>query len=369
MPGARTRNSTGFPAGACRFAVTNRGPRVTTASSGRNRKARRPASHGCVTTAARLRAATLPILAIGVIYGVSIYLLQSAAVARDPDLMSAAIATDLVVTASLAVWWLGVRRAGWPRWTIGATAGVGLLVARTSLPSTFVVTLAIGAWMIVEVALVAIAIAKLRTIARVARAHDGAGPVDAVVAGLRAARVPARMAELVATDVVAIWFGVTGWFRRPAGERLTMHRSTGWTAILGVLLALVPVETALVHLVVTSWSVVAAWIVTALSIYSALWLAGHLHLVRIYGARLTTDALHVVVGLRWRFSIPRSAIVGIERVRATPAGAFDASLIEPTLAITLDQPIEIRGLFGIRKRASTIALTVDEPDRLIEALR
>jgi hypothetical protein len=91
--------------------------------------------------------------------------------------------------------------------------------------------------------------------------------------------------------------------------------------------------------------------------------------VRLYGARLTSDALHVAVGLRWRFSIPRSAIVRIERVRELPAGALNASLIEPTLAITTDHPIEIRGLFGIRRRSSVIALTIDEPHRLLEALR
>jgi hypothetical protein len=43
-------------------------------------------------------------------------------------------------------------------------------------------------------------------------------------------------------------------------------------------------------------------------------------------------------------------------------------VLEPTVVVTLNRPIEIRGLFGIKRTPTTIALTVDDPERLIARL-
>jgi hypothetical protein len=316
-------------------------------------------------TAARV--SLLPLLALVAVYSASFAILHSSWFADDATLFSAAISIDLTITATLLVWWLGVHRAGWPRWTIGATIGAGLLTARTALPDTDVVTVLIGIWVIAELALVTLAIARLRTVIRIARGHHGAGPIAALVAGLSAARVPARIAELIATDAIVLWLGITGWFRRSRAG-LTMHRTNGWALIIGVFLALIVVEAALVHLVVVEWSVLVAWILTGSSIYAALWFGADLHVLRLYPLRVDREHVHLALGIRWRAEIPRAAITSIEDVREAPKGAFDAGLGGANLVLHLDREVELRGLFGIRRRATAIALTLDDAAALRAAL-
>jgi hypothetical protein len=205
-------------------------------------------------------------------------------------------------------------------------------------------------------------------VVRVSRAHPGPGPIAKVEAGLRAAGAPARFAAFAATDVVAVWLGISGWFRRAPRDGFAMHRRKSWTAIVLVFLWLIAVETAATHLVVAHWSPIAAWIVTGLSIYGAVWIAGDLHALRLHPLRVTPDAVIGSIGLRWRFVIPRSAIASIELADAVPDGALKAHIVEPTVVIRLHTPIEVRGLLGIRRTPTVIALTVDDPDRFLALL-
>jgi hypothetical protein len=311
-----------------------------------------------------------PLLAVATVYAVALTMLRSGAIAAKPTLISAAIAFDLILTTSAAVWWLGVRRAGWPRWTVAVTFGLGSFASRMLLPGSIVVTALIGLWLAIEAVLAVIALTKIRTIVRAARAHRGPGPIAAIEAGLLAAKAPPRLATIVATDVVSIGLGLAGWFRRaPVGPDLfSMHRRKSWGAIIGVFLLLIAVETVAVHLLLASWSVIAAWIATGLSIYSAMWFAADLHVLRLYPLRVEPDAIHAAVGVRWRVTIPRDAISSVVLADSVPDGALNATVLEPTVVVTLNRPIEIRGLFGIKRTPTTIALTVDEPERLIARL-
>ncbi len=307
----------------------------------------------------------MPVAALLAVYACSFAILHSRSFEEAPTVFSAAIAFDLTITTSLLVWWFGVRRARWPRWTLGAVFGGGLLVARTVLPDPDVALWLLVIWGLVEISIVGLAVVRIRTILRVVRTFDGPGPVAALEAGLAAARVPSRIAALIATDIVAIWLGLGGWFRR-ARAGYTMHRTTGWIAILGVMLGLIAVETVLVHILVDAWwGALPAWILSALSIYSALWLAADLHAVRLYPLRVCPDFIELSVGIRWRCTIPRWLLVRVDRVSEAPKGALDAGVISPNLALVLAQPIEIRGLFGITRRRDVIAITIDDPDRFL----
>lgn len=315
-----------------------------------------------------VRRSSLPVAALLIVYACSFGVVTSSWFVHDPQLFSAAVAFDLTITSSLLVWWLGVRRAGWPRWTLASTFAIGLLVARLALPDPSVVMFLVAVWGVIEIAVIAMAVGRIRRIVRAIRAFDGPGPVAALEAGLAAARVPARLAGVIATDLAVFWLGLTGWFRRPHAG-FSMHRTTGLVAILGTLIALTVVETVLVHLlVVTWWGELPAWILSGLSIYSALWLAAHLHAVRLYPLRVTPMTIELCRGISWRCSIPRSAIARIDRITEAPKGALDASMMSPNLALVLAEPIAVRGLFGITRRRDVIAITVDDPDGFLSAV-
>jgi hypothetical protein len=67
-------------------------------------------------------------------------------------------------------------------------------------------------------------------------------------------------------------------------------------------------EAALVHLLVARWSVTVAWILTALSVYGAVWLVAVARSFSLRPVLLTGDELIVRAGLLWTVRIPRSQV-------------------------------------------------------------
>jgi hypothetical protein len=307
------------------------------------------------------------VAALAAIYLAVFAIVGSARFARAPDLLALGAAFDLTVTATLAVWWLGVRRRAVPWWVAVATLSWGVAIARARVPHAPLGALVVlgGA---LEVVTVAWLLLRIRRVIRTARATRDAGPIGALEAGLVAARFPARLAAIVASELAVLWLALTGWFRRPREAGFTM-RSTGWLLYAGVFGFLIIVETVVVHVALAAlWSPLVAWIATASSAYALVWLIGDAQAIRLYPVAIIGDKLRVTIGVRWRASIPLADIVAVTETRTVPPGALGLALLEPTVLIALRAPIEVRALLGIRRRGDRIALTIDDPKAFIAAL-
>lgn len=154
-----------------------------------------------------------------------------------------------------------------------------------------------------------------------------------------------------------------------AGEVvLTSHRRAAYGTLVAAFLIIVAVETAAVHFLVQMWSPLAAWGLTALSVYAAIWLVGDWRAIRARPSVLGPDRLRLRLGLRWEVDVPRAAI---EAVEPGLSGETDLGLVLPAskgATLRLTEPVEVLGPYGIRRRARTIAVTLDEPRLLEEAL-
>jgi hypothetical protein len=303
--------------------------------------------------------------ALVAIYLAVIAIVGSAAFARAPDVIAFAATFDLTVTATLAVWWLGVRRRAVPAWFLVAVLSWGVALARSRVPHAPLGALvAVGGAL--EVLSVGWLLVRIRRVVRAARAAREAGPIGALEAGLGAGGFPARLAAIVATELVVFVLALTGWFRRPR-EGFAM-RSTGWLLFAGVIGFLIAVETAVAHVGLAAWSPTVAWVSTASSAYMLLWLIGDAHAIRLYPVAIIGDTLRVTIGIRWRAAIPLADIASVTETHSVPDGALDLALFEPTVVVALRAPIEVRGLLGRRRRTDRIALTIDDPRAFAAAL-
>lgn len=303
--------------------------------------------------------------ALAAVYAAVFAVVGSAAFVRAPDRIALAATFDLTVTATLVVWWLGVRRGALPWWFAVATLSWGVALARAHVPHAPLGALVMAGGAL-EVVTVGWLLVRIRRVIRGARAGRDAGPIAALEAGFVAARIPARVAAIFASEIGAFGLALTGWFRRPR-PGFTM-RSTGWLLYAGVLCFLVVVETAAAHIALVMWSPTVAWISTISSIYALVWLAGDAHAIRLYPVAVTGDTLRVTIGVRWRAAIPLADIASVTETRSVPAGALSLALVEPTVLVTLRAPVEVIGLLGRRKRADRIALTIDDPRAFIAAV-
>jgi len=303
--------------------------------------------------------------ALAAVYAAVFAVVGSAAFARAPDWLALGATFDLTVTATLVVWWLGVRRGAVPWWFAVATLSWGVALARSHVPHAPLGAL-VAAGGALEVVTVGWLLVRIRRVIRGARAARDAGPIAALEAGFVAARIPAQVAAILASELGAVGLALTGWFRRPRPG--FAMRSTGWLLYAGVLGFLIVVETAAAHIALAMWKPVIAWISTISSAYALVWLAGDAHAIRLYPVAIAGDTLRVMVGVRWRVAIPLADITSVTEVHSAPDGALSLAVLAPTVLLTLRGPVEVIGLLGRRKRAGRIALTIDDPRAFIAAV-
>lgn len=272
-----------------------------------------------------------PLVVLAVVAVVWAAALSAWLLTRAPAVGYAA-AIDLTATAGLAAWWL---RA--PRWMLGVIVGVGGLIAKLVVGSSMPVLLGM------------LEVGSLGWVAwRLSRAKS----------------IPAPLAD----ELTILRYAITGW-RTPKRIDFTMHREAGWSLFAGVLVFLTIVETPVLHIIFVAVDLpVAAWIATGLSLYGAVWLIGDAHAIRHGGISVTAASVDIRLGVRVRGSIARADIVRVDR--EIPAGAVRATIMSTNVVVLhLAREVELRGLLGRKKRGTAVALTVDEPDRLMEALR
>lgn len=283
-----------------------------------------------------------------------------------------AASVDFVLTAGVVMYFVAVRRAHLPKWVLGATLAIGFLFARLALGAAHggrLVTMALIFAELVMLAMVVVRGRRARRAWREARAH-GERRFEALTAALVAARFPRRLAAIAATEVSLLGSALVGWRAPATPNRFTVHRANGWPLYAGVLVFLIVVESIAVHIAIAAWvSPIVAWIMTASSLYMALWFVGDVNLLRRGGATVGDRDLELVIGVRWRGRVPWSQVAAIEDVTEAPTDAINAGVLGANLVVRLRAPTRLHGVFGREREGTAIALSIDEREAFVAAAR
>ncbi|HEX3068953.1 MAG TPA: hypothetical protein VHX14_10285, partial [Thermoanaerobaculia bacterium] len=153
-----------------------------------------------------------------------------------------------------------------------------------------------------------------------------------------------------------------------------IYKRSGWNTVLACIFVLLAAESIGVHLLIQTWSVRTAWVVTLLDLYGAIWLLGDYHAMRLRPITIDDQSLHVHFGFRWSISIPLNSIASIEPVLSESdwkrKGVLKVALLdEPRLLVRLDAPAIATGLAGIRKTIDAVAILPDDLEEFEQALR
>ncbi len=317
------------------------------------------------------------------------WIVQSHYFPQKPDLFSLGITLDIVLGLPTLYYVFVVHRKTLPAVTLVPVFVVALLLAGYILPTEHHTYLAYArqAVPLGEIVVVGFIVVQMRQVVRLFKElrSEYVYVIDAVEATFYRVFGKSLVISIVLTEFTLLYYSVFAWRKQFMSEHKSIavfryHTRGGYPAILGVLLLCVVVETAGLHVLVQQWSHLAAWILTALSVYSALWLCGDFNAMRLNPITLTQERLYLRTGLRWRADIDRANIAEIrvlttadkrnianksselyKALRITPMG--DARLL-----LTFSQPTEIHGLFGIRKHTRYVALSVDDERRFLTAL-
>lgn len=174
-----------------------------------------------------------------------------------------------------------------------------------------------------------------------------------------------RAGDFVSAELSILWYALFCWRRQPTEEGITVHKRNGWGTIVACILMMIGFESIGMHLLVQQWSVKAAWIVTALDLYGALWLIGDYHALRLRPTYVADGILHLRYGLRWNADIPLEQIEAIDEVRSEAEWKRQgilkmAMLDEPKFLLRLKEPVTVNGLAGIRRTIHAVAILPDD---------
>lgn len=292
---------------------------------------------------------------------------RAGVLSHAPQLLSVAVTTDLTLTATLAVWWFGVRPGVLPRYALTMTPVLGVVAAAMMLPDVRPMYLGVlgYAWAAFEIAALVALGARIRRIAQTTRQalRAGAGVPEALELGI--ARVLHRspaMARVLAHELCVFYYALFGWLRsapraRP-GEHVLCHPGLPQSGALRLALAMLIFGEGLAsHVLLSVASPTAAWIWTATEAYALFWLLGDYQLLRLNPLRLTQDALHVELGLRGRVTIARTAIIGVRPLVSGNAGGAPVLKVFGDADVMLELSTDVVVVRGFRQtNARVVAL-------------
>jgi hypothetical protein len=280
-----------------------------------------------------------------VVYSTVFWLVPLLNTAKSPVVSWAAI-VDLTVTVPLAFYWFVIRGAGYqwaailPVILIGVRAA-GLIHPIPALP-----------WI--------------------------AAPLElAVVLSLLRRRDSVRF-RLLRSELEMFYFAFLSWGAKPdapaTAQSLSYTESSGATQLLPLLAFVLTIEATGVHLILHRWNPAAAWILTALEIYGLVWIAALWRSIYLRPILIEGGNLNFRLGYLFNAQIGRDGIAAWK----SPAGSLDlyksglfrnVRMADPQFLIELRDPISMQGPFGIKRKISALALSVDDPARLAEWLQ
>lgn len=185
-------------------------------------------------------------------------------------------------------------------------------------------------------------------------------------------------ANMTAAELAVWYYALLSWRKKPyvlSGERaFSYHNAGGYmNMMLGLALAF-PVEIIAVHLLVSQWSVIAASIITALSVYAAIWLVGDARARILRPIVVGEGSVRLECGIQMETAIPASNIemvalsdneIGhIEESDRLNYGTF----YRPDAWLVMQSSVEVRTLLGT-KHVRAIGVSVDDPKAFAAAIK
>ncbi|BDD12112.1 hypothetical protein FUAX_45440 (plasmid) [Fulvitalea axinellae] len=310
---------------------------------------------------------------------VLIFLMKSSFIEGN-DTLSLAVTADLLLTVPL-VYFLLIRKTRIPKTTVVPMMVLGLLIGSYFLPKesqTYLELFKSWALPVIEISVLTFVIIKVRKTIITYKKLKGATPdFYDTLKNVCSEIVPAKsVALLVATEVAVIYYGFIDWKRKEIGSNeFTYHKDSGTPALLGGFIMVIGVEAIAVHFLLAKWSLALAWVLTALSLYTAIQVLGFARSLSKRPISIGTGALLLRYGIMNETRISYSDIETVELSKKelekdeltrtlSPLGENESH----NVIIRLKRENTLTGIYGFRKEYKVLGLHVDKPGDFQEKL-
>ena len=306
-----------------------------------------------------------------------IVLLRSQTYAINASQLTTFITVDFILTIPL-IYLLLIRKTKISNLTVAPFLIVCMIIASYAIPETDQSILSIAkTWLIpiVELSVVSIVIYKVSKAIKIYRQatqnnHDFFSVLNETCESL----FPKTAAKLVANEIALIYYGFFN-FEKVELKPLeySNYKGSGILSTLGAIIFVVGIEMVSIHILASKWSITLAWILTGLSIYSALQLIGIIRSVPKRPIQILNDELVLRFGMLSETKIPLSAIETITFAKSddyksskyTKTLSLLGSLENPNVIIQLRSTLDLDFMYGKSKPYQTLYFFVDNHQSFI----
>ena len=310
-------------------------------------------------------AAPLFLLVVAGVYGVSLFAAGLLQGRDDAELLAFASTLDMIVLVPAAYYFLLVCSGKAKPITLVPIVVVSILLAGQIIPHELQSQFNWLTWAIVtiELGLIAFVIIKAH---RAIVAQAEADPVARIRAAGHSLAGDGGFARAFSSELALIYYGLAAWRahpHQPAGyQAFSYHKRNGHGPLVAVLLMLFAIEGFAIHLLLAKWSLTAAWIMTASTIYGAFWFIADFRAMVLRPNLIDAHTIRLRSGLRFELTIARDQLVSISKeIPKQREQVLNLTLLgTPTHWLHLREPAQAIGPYGFKRSAQVIGLQVDD---------
>lgn len=310
--------------------------------------------------------------------GVLILLMKSSFL-NGNDALNFAVTVDLLLTVPLA-YFLLIRKSQIPKTTVIPVMIIGLLIGSYFLPKenqTYLDLFKTWALPVIEVSILTFVIIKARRVIKSYKKLKSVSPdFYETLKNFCVEILPKKFVIPFATEVAVFYYGFVSWkTRKPSSNEFTYHKNSGTPSLLAAFIIIIVIETIALHFLLAQWTMTAAWILTGLSIYTAVQVLGFAKALERRPITITEKELLLRYGIMNESQISISDIESVvlsstelEKDKLSKTLSPLGELESHNVIINLKRENTLIGLYGIKKKFKTIGLHIDEPSDFKEKI-
>ncbi|MDO6493090.1 MAG: hypothetical protein ABJD66_04265 [Cellulophaga sp.] len=322
----------------------------------------------------------IPLLIISLM----VFITKSSLFTINPESLSFGITFDLLLTVPF-IYFLLIRKTKIPKTTVLPFLILGIVICSIILPSENQQYLRLfKTWIlpVIEISVLSYVIYNVRKgIKSYKQKKEFSFDFFTTLKQTCYEILPKNVVIPVVTEIAVLYYGFIYWKKRKLKENeFSYHKDSGTIALLVVIIFIIAIETIVLHILLTEWSSLVAWILTFVSIYSGVQLFGFLKSMLKRPITIEKDKLFLRYGIMNETTIDIRNIDNIEvsskdieTNKETRKFSFLGELESHNIIIHLKEENELIGLYGIKKSYKNLALYVDNKvefkNRINNALR
>ncbi|UZO79176.1 hypothetical protein NBT05_09355 [Aquimarina sp. ERC-38] len=189
--------------------------------------------------------------------------------------------------------------------------------------------------------------------------------------------LPRKLVMPFVTEIAVFYYGFVYWKKRTLQENdYSYHKDSGTLTLLVAFVFIIGIETFVFHIKLSEWNNIVAWILTSLSVYSAIQIFGFLKSMLKRPISFNQGKLYLKYGIMSECTIQLEDIESIELStkeiqsdEETQRLSIFGELEGHNIILILKKEYELIRLYGIKRKFKVLALYVDDKNGFLNRVK